>query len=198
MPAEFPAATQRYHDIKFCPRCGQDYGTADFNHSEYYFLCRACSFDFYQNPLPAAVVVVPHPHHVESVLVLKRRTAPSIGRWCVPGGFLRYGETPDAAAQREVREEVGAEVEIGPILRAGLVDYAYRGRQICILEIAYLARLIGAPPAADHVTNEAAELSFYPLAALLATPEILAFPEQIEVVRAFLVHLAGLRSDDKY
>ena len=87
-----------------------------------------------------AVVALGHPERADSVLLLRRRTPPGIGRWCVPGGFIGYGERPEAAAAREVREEVGVEAEIGPVLRAGLVDYLYRGRRICILEVAYIAR----------------------------------------------------------
>jgi ADP-ribose pyrophosphatase YjhB (NUDIX family) len=41
------------------------------------------------------------------LLVLERE------RWSYPGGRLETGETPEAAAVREVREEVGVEVELG-------------------------------------------------------------------------------------
>ncbi|MCX6099173.1 MAG: NUDIX hydrolase, partial [Candidatus Bipolaricaulota bacterium] len=34
------------------------------------------------------------------------------GRWSLPGGFLRFGETPEAGILREIREEVGAEAKI--------------------------------------------------------------------------------------
>jgi ADP-ribose pyrophosphatase YjhB (NUDIX family) len=33
-------------------------------------------------------------------------------RWGVPGGLLKHGETPHAAARREVREEVGVDVQL--------------------------------------------------------------------------------------
>ena len=33
-------------------------------------------------------------------------------RWGLPGGLLARGESPDAAARREVREEIGIEVDL--------------------------------------------------------------------------------------
>ena len=44
------------------------------------------------------------------VLLLKHRFRPGSG-WGMPGGFLAEGEQPDEALCRELREEVGLEVE---------------------------------------------------------------------------------------
>jgi len=171
--------------MRFCPRCGTEYRPGDFHEADVLFLCARCKFDFYQNPLPAAVVALGHPERRDCILVLKRRTPPGIGLWCVPGGFIRYGELPEVAAAREAREEVGIDAEIGPVLRAGLVDYLYRGRRLCIVEIAYLAQPRGSLPAEGLATPEATELAWLPAGELLRAPGKLAFPEQAEVVRAF-------------
>lgn len=45
------------------------------------------------------------------VLLLKRRNAHGHGSWGFPGGHLEFGETPEAAARREVREETGLRVD---------------------------------------------------------------------------------------
>lgn len=44
------------------------------------------------------------------VLLLKHRFRPGAG-WGMPGGFMEAGEQPDEAVRRELREEIGLEVE---------------------------------------------------------------------------------------
>ena len=59
--------------------------------------------------------------------------------WGVPGGFLTRGEQPEAGLRRELREEIGIEVENVEILFARTLPSV---RQI---EIYFRARAIGEP-----------------------------------------------------
>lgn len=55
----------------------------------------------------AGVVII---DNAGRVLLLKHRFRPGSG-WGVPGGFIEAGEQPEDALRRELREEVGLELE---------------------------------------------------------------------------------------
>jgi 8-oxo-dGTP diphosphatase len=50
------------------------------------------------------------------VLLVKRGRPPGKGTWGLPGGLIDLGETLEAAALREVLEEVGLTVAIGALV----------------------------------------------------------------------------------
>jgi len=66
------------------------------------------------------VVVIRHFDEGARILLVKRRKQPRAGTWSIPGGRQRLGETLEAAARREVREETG--LELGSVRLLGVVD----------------------------------------------------------------------------
>ena len=51
--------------------------------------------------------------------LLLARAAPSLslrGRWFLPGGGIQHGENPTQALHREIKEETGLTVVLGPLL----------------------------------------------------------------------------------
>ena len=46
------------------------------------------------------------------VLLIKRRKPPEAGHWSLPGGKVEYLETVEDAVRREIREEIGVEIEL--------------------------------------------------------------------------------------
>lgn len=65
------------------------------------------------------------------VVLVKRRYEPLAGRWSLPGGTLELGETLEAGLAREMQEETGLDVEVGPVIEVFdriLLDEAQRVR----------------------------------------------------------------------
>jgi len=89
--------------VRFCPLCGTRLVRAD-DHGTHRPTCPACGFIHYRNPVPAAGVVLVDRGRV---LLVRRRFAPRAGAWCLPAGFMEYGETPRHCAMRELEEETG-------------------------------------------------------------------------------------------
>jgi len=55
-----------------------------------------------------------------ALLLVRRGTAPALGRWSLPGGRVEWAEVLSEALRREVAEETGLEVAPGGL--AGLVE----------------------------------------------------------------------------
>jgi 8-oxo-dGTP diphosphatase len=83
--------------------------------------------------------------HDEKVVLVKRRFEPLAGQWSLPGGRLELGETLEAGLAREMLEETGLDVEVGPVLDVFdriLLDPERKVRYHYVL-IDYLCRPIG-------------------------------------------------------
>jgi 8-oxo-dGTP pyrophosphatase MutT (NUDIX family) len=65
----------------------------------------------------------------EDVVVLLRNER---DEWELPGGRLELGEDPERCVAREVAEEVGWQIEPGPILDAWLY-HVFEGRDVFIV-----------------------------------------------------------------
>ena len=65
-------------------------------------------------PIPSVGVVVVHEGRA---LLIQRGNEPARGRWSIPGGVIETGELLHEAARREIREECGIEIEVGPMLQ---------------------------------------------------------------------------------
>jgi 8-oxo-dGTP diphosphatase len=85
-------------------------------------------------------------------IVLIERKHPPPG-WALPGGFVDLGETVEAAAVREAREETSLDVELVELL--GVYSDPARDPRGHTASVVYVGRAAGTPRAADDAKNVA-------------------------------------------
>jgi 8-oxo-dGTP diphosphatase len=96
----------------------------------------------YRNPLPTVDIII----EVKGGIVLIERKNPPHG-WAIPGGFVDYGESVEACAVREAREETNLDIRLRDLL------YVYsrpdRDPRHHTLTTVFIATAQGMPVAAD-------------------------------------------------
>ncbi|MGV9302170.1 NUDIX domain-containing protein [Nonomuraea sp. NPDC003727] len=86
------------------------------------------------------------------------------GRWELPGGWPAKEDTTLAeVVAREVREESGLEVTVGPVVGAEILTIGKAGK---VVIVALLATVRGCPPSALTPSDEHSDLRFFPVADL--------------------------------
>jgi ADP-ribose pyrophosphatase YjhB (NUDIX family) len=123
-----------------------------------------------RNPIPTVDVIIEY----ENGIVLVKRRNPPPG-WALPGGFVDYGESLEAAAVREAREETGLEVEL--LRQFHTYSGPDRDARFHTITTVYIARGTGELRAGD----DAGKVAVFPRSSI---PESLAF-DHSDIVRDY-------------
>ncbi|MDF1613397.1 NUDIX hydrolase [Desulfurivibrio dismutans] len=120
-----------------CPKCGH-------------------AWPVWHNPRPTVDIII----ETEGGIVLIKRKTPPAG-WALPGGFVDYGESLEAAAIREASEETGLTVR----LRRQLHTYSdpNRDSRAHTISTVFLAESVGGTLQAG---DDAARAAVFPLDSL--------------------------------
>ena len=70
--------------------------------------CAACGFVHFRNPVVGVAVVLLD--DAGRILLGRRSAGGNVGEWCIPCGYVEWGEDIREAARREFREETGIDV----------------------------------------------------------------------------------------
>lgn len=147
-----------------CARCGRPVARRPATRTRpRHIACPRCGFVIYDYPRAAAGMLVVKD---DAVLLLERAHAPRIGFLDVPGGFVEAGESLEAAARRELREETGLVVGRVEPLAFHWDEYSLRGfGRFPTMNWYYVARWRGGEPVAG---DDAATATWVPIARLRA------------------------------
>lgn len=103
-----------------------------------------------QTPALTVDIIIELVDRLERPIVLIERKYPPPG-WAIPGGFVDIGETVEAAAVREAREETCLDVALKTLLGCySRPDRDPRGHTVSLV---YIAEAKGEPRAEDDARN---------------------------------------------
>ncbi len=111
-----------------CPRCGE-------------------VVRLYRNPLLTVDIVIEVPG--EGIILIERKNPPF--GWAIPGGFVDYGETLEAAALREAKEETG--MDLADLKQFQAYSDPKRDPRGHTVSVVFTATGTGVPKAADDAKS---------------------------------------------
>ena len=131
--------------FRFCPLCGSSmisFTEGGFPREK----CGRCGWVHYHNPRPTVSAIIAKD---KKILLSHRLADPFKGMWDLPGGFMEERESPEDGMKREIKEELGIEIEILKLIGVfGPTSYPFGGQDGYNTDIYYEAKIVSGEPAA--------------------------------------------------
>ncbi|HYA04134.1 MAG TPA: NUDIX hydrolase [Syntrophobacteria bacterium] len=155
-------------DFQYCPQCGS--GLLEQKRGKRLRrICSRCDFVQYKNPTVGVAIIL-----VEEgkLLLVKRRSTSYGGMWCIPCGHVEWDEDVRSCAMREMKEETGIDVVLGPVFD---VHSNFHDRERQTVGVWFLSRACGGTLSPG---SDAEEARFFPITEV---PADMAFPTDLVV-----------------
>lgn len=164
----------------YCQQCGQPTEERQID-GRIRPVCVACGAVTWLDPKLAVAVIIERDGKI--LMGLRAEGAREAGKWSIPAGFVDRGEVVEDAAIREIAEEVGLRVTLGPVLTV----VSHRDEPVVLL--VYPAQTTQGDPVAN---DDMAQVGWFPPDAL---PE-LAFAHDTEILSIWENWRATRAADD--
>ena len=130
-------------DFEFCGSCGVKLPAPNHEGER---TCEQCGSSWYPSASPTAGAAIVKEGRV---LVTVRGSDPYKGRIDGPGGFLMPDEHPIEGLKRELREELGLEIDVSVDDCLSMAPHRYGDDGGYVLALGFKARLVSGEPKAD-------------------------------------------------
>lgn len=119
--------------VKYCLRCGSPTFLPQRDHS---FKCDSCGFHFYLNSAAAVAALIVN--EKKELLLTIRGIEPGKGMLDLPGGFVDRNESAEEALLREIREELGLEIEDYKYFVSYPNEYVFSGFKVYTTDLGFI------------------------------------------------------------
>ena len=157
-------------EFLFCPMCRTDL-TSKTRGGRPRPHCRECGYVQYRNPVAGVAVIC---RRGQGILMGRRAAGQSRGgEWCIPCGYVEWGEDIREAAKREMLEETGLIIEVGPVYD---VHSNFHDPRSLTVGVWFTGTIVGGTMSAS---DDVDMVDFFPLDQI---PEPLAFPTDVLIL----------------
>jgi NAD+ diphosphatase len=139
-----------YSHFKFCPCCASPKIRV---HMKNAIKCGACGYVYFHNTAAAVAGII---EIGKKILLIKRANEPKAGFYDLPGGFVDYKESIDAALVREVKEECNLDITDLRYFGSFGNTYRYCGVDYFTADTFFLCRPVN--PKMLRISNEVSEV----------------------------------------